>query len=65
MSKKLTPWFEEHTKPARKGFYETKWLWTGSRRCLRYWNGKHWLRPGEQSASTLQLFFWRGLKEPA
>lgn len=42
MSKKLTPWFPETVKPARKGVYETEIAGRSPLRGYSLWTGKNW-----------------------
>ena len=64
MSKKLTPWFDDYTRPARVGYYDAKWLMAWPKRRL-YWDGLNWLKERYGSIEGLQQYYWRGLaKKP-
>ena len=63
MSKKLTPWFPNRTRPVREGEYDYRgWLledparltWNGNQ--WGYWLGKSWVQMGEMFSDS-----WRGL----
>lgn len=63
-----TPWFPTRVKPARVGYYETKYSGsTEDEVCMRYWDGKEW----RISPTRISLFGlcgisgdkWRGLAE--
>ena len=64
MSKKLTPWFPDNSKPVHVGEYETRWIMNGPQR-MRHWNGEYWCHSRTTECCSLQNFYWRGLaKKP-
>ena len=75
MSKKLTPWFPNETKPATKGVYQRKGVNDVARNFYSYWDGiwhGHWKTVNKAVAMRHARFVlpvsseWRGLaKKPA
>ena len=64
MNNKLTPWFDDHSKPFHVGYYDTYWFDADKVR-RRYWDGVVWRLEKGGMACGLQLHYWRGLaKKP-
>lgn len=55
---KLTPWFPGRIKPARPGVYLASVLLREDlddhRGLYRFWNGKHWCKPGQTIAEAME-----------
>lgn len=61
-----TPWYSARDhKPVRVGWYECQYHPPSSFRCMRWWNGRHWLLSKYQISSfgTEPGDRWRGLTE--
>lgn len=74
MTKKLTPWFPGHIKPARPGVYQRQFNATPDLPLYSRWDGNAWRvsmsRPDVAavvcSVSKAQVLPWRGLaQDPA
>lgn len=60
MTKKFTPWFDDHSKPFHVGLYDTYWLDKKKSR-HRYWDGSVWRVKERGDVCGLQCHYWRGL----
>lgn len=58
-----THWFNEHTKPARVGWYETRIPVITRETLMRWWDGQFWRLTSEPGSfkALYQPRQWRGL----